>query len=124
MESLTWPDPKAALIAYLSERIDAPVVSRVPAARPPSFVRVQLAGGAGLGEGLLSDVAFTVESCDDDEASAQARAQDIRAALRVAYVMGGHPVYGYREWGPPVDLPDESRQWRYTFTLAIRFRPL
>ena len=124
MESLTWPDPKAALIAYLSEHIDAPVVSRVPTSRPSSFVRVQLAGGAGLGEGLLSDVAFTVESWDDDEAQAQARAQAIRSALLSAYTMGGHPVYGYTEWGPPVDLPDESRQWRYTFTFAIRFRPV
>ena len=124
MESLTWPDPKAALIAYLLAHIDAPVVSRVPAKRPPSFVRIQLAGGAGLGEGLLSDVAFTVESWDDAEAAAPARAQAIRAALRAAYGMGGHPGYGYKEWGPPVDLPDESRQWRYTFTFAIRFRPL
>src|SRR5699024_4715430 len=90
VESLTWPDPKAALIAYLSEHVDAPVVSRVPATRPPAFVRVQLAGGAGLGEGLLSDVAFTIESWDDDEASAQARAQDVRAALLCAYTMGGH----------------------------------
>ena len=124
MESLTWPDPKAALIAYLSEHVDAPVVSRVPTSRPSSFVRVQLAGGEGVRDGLLSDVAFTVESWDDDEAAAQARAQTVRSALHAAYVMGGHPVYGYKEWGPPVDLPDESRQWRYTFTFAIRFRPL
>ena len=124
MESLTWPDPKAALIAYLSEHIDAPVVSRVPASRPSSFVRIQLAGGAGLGEGLLSDVAFTVESWDDDEAAAQAGAQRIRGLLRNAYMMGGHPVTGYKEWGPPVDLADISLQWRYTFTFAIRFRPV
>lgn len=124
MEALTYPDPKAALIAYLNTFLDVPVASRVPHERPESFVRVLLAGGEGGVGGLLSDVAFTVEAWDDDESKAQARAQEIRGVLRSAYTMGGYPVYGYHEWGPPVDLADESRQWRYTFTFAIRFRPL
>lgn len=124
MEVLTYPDPKAAVIGYLSGVLDVLVASRVPNERPGSFVRIQLAGGQGGVEGLLSDVAFTVESWDDDEYAAQARAQQIRGLLRNAYTMGGHPTYGYTEWGPPVDLADESSQWRYTFTFAIRFRPL
>ena len=124
MEVLTYPDPKAALIAYLSEHLDVPVASRVPNTRPEAFVRVLLAGGQGNVEGLLSDVAFTVESWDDSESAAQARAQQIRGHLRNAYLMGGHPVAGYTEWGPPVDLVDLSGQWRYTFTFAIRFRPV
>ena len=124
MEDVTYPDPKAALIAYLSERLDVPVASRVPNTRPEAFVRVLLAGGQGAIEGLLSDVAFTVESWDNNEAAAQARAQRIRGLLRNAYMMGGCPVTGYKEWGPPVDLADLSLQWRYTFTFAIRFRPV
>ena len=124
MEDVTYPDPKAALIAYLSERLDVLVASRVPNTRPEAFVRVLLAGGQGAIEGLLSDVAFTVESWDNNEAAAQARAQRIRGLLRNAYMMGGYPVTGYKEWGPPVDLADLSLQWRYTFTFAIRFRPV
>lgn len=124
MENITYPDPKAALIAFLGGVLDVPVASRIPKARPESFVRVQLAGGEGGVAGLLSDVAFTVESWDNDEAAAQARAQRIRGHLRNAYLMGGHPVYGYKEWSPPVDLADLSGQWRYTFTFAIRFRPI
>lgn len=124
MEELSWPDPKAALVAYLTEHLNVPVASRVPQKRPTGFVRVLLAGGEGLIEALMSDVAFTVEAWDDDEATAQARAQQIRGLLRNAYMMGGYPVAGYKEWGPPVDLADESRQWRYTFTFAIRFRPV
>ena len=124
MEVLQWPDPKAAVITYLNQRLDVGVHSRVPQERPSGFVRVLLAGGEGVHGGLLSDVAFTVESWDDDEATAQERVQRIRGLLKSAYMMGGHPVYGYREWGPPVDLADGSRQWRYTFTFAIRFRPI
>lgn len=124
METLTYPDPKAAVIGFLNSVLDVPVASRIPNERPSSFVRVLLAGGQGGVEGLLSDVAFTVESWDDDESSAQARAQSIRGHLRNAYTMGGHPVYAYKEWGPPVDLADASRQWRYTFSFAIRFRPV
>lgn len=124
MEAITYPDPKAAVIGFLNSVLDVPAASRIPNERPSSFVRVLLAGGQGGVEGLLSDVAFTVESWDDDESSAQARAQQIRGVLRNAYLMGGHPVYGYKEWSPPVDLADLSGQWRYTFTFAIRFRPV
>lgn len=124
MELLEWPDPKKALLAYLNEHLDVEAYSRVPNKRPESFVRVLLAGGEGLIGSLMSDVAFTVESWDNNEAAAQARAQRIRGLLRNAYTMGGYPVTGYKEWGPPVDLADLSGQWRYTFTFAIRFRPV
>lgn len=124
MENLSWPDPKAAVLGYLNEHLDVEAYSRIPIERPASFVRVQLAGGEGGVGGFLSDVAFTVESWDNSESAAQARAQRIRGHLRGAYLMGGHPVYGYKEWGPPVDLADASLQWRYTFTFAIRFRPV
>ncbi|WP_193104701.1 hypothetical protein [Brachybacterium sp. FME24] len=124
MEAITYPDPKAALIGFLNGVLDVPAYSRVPNERPASFVRVLLAGGEGGVDGFLSDVAFTVESWDNNESAAQARAQRIRGHLRGAYLMGGHPVYGYKEWGPPVDLADASLQWRYTFTFAIRFRPV
>lgn len=119
-----YPDAKKTLVAYLDGRTDAPVMTRVPRSRPVSFVRVLLAGGAGRVGPVLEDVSFTVESWDNDEAAAARRAQEIRDLIRRAYVMDGHPVYGYSEHGPPVDLPDESDQWRYTWTFSLKLRPV
>ena len=124
METLIYPDAKAAVIAYLRPLVSVPVVSRVPLDRPAGFVRILNAGGAGRVDPVLEEVALTVESWDNDEPTAERRAQLIRGHLRRAYTMGGHPVYGYSELGAPVDLPDESGQWRDTFTFSIRMRPV
>ena len=124
METLIYPDAKAAVIAYLRPLVIVSVVSRVPLDRPAGFVRVLNAGGAGRVDPVLEEVALTVESWDNDESTAERRAQRIRDHLRRAYTMNGHPVYGHSEMGPPVDLPDESGQWRYTFTFSIRMRPV
>ena len=124
METLIYPDAKAAVVAYLRPLVIVPVVSRVPRDRPSGFVRVLNAGGSGRVDPVLEEVALTVESWDNDESTAERRAQIIRDHLRRAYTMGGHPVYGYSEMGAPVDLPDESGQWRYTFTFSIRMRPV
>ena len=123
MEALIFPDAKAVARTYLAGHLQVPVVSRVPTTRPGGFVRLLNAGGAGLTGVVFNDVALTVESWDDDEATAARRAQVIRDLLRRAYMMGGHPVYAYTEWGPPVDLPDESDQYRYVWTFSIRMRP-
>ena len=124
METLIYPDAKAAVVAYLRPLVIVPVVSRVPRDRPSGFVRVLNAGGSGRVDPVLEEVALTVESWDNDESTAERRAQIIRDHLRRAYTMGGHPVYGYSEMGAPVDLPDESGQWRYTFTFSMRMRPV
>ena len=124
METLIYPDAKAAVVAHLRPLVIVPVVSRVPRDRPSGFVRVLNAGGAGRVDPVLEEVALTVESWDNDESTAERRAQIIRDHLRRAYTMGGHPVYGYSELGAPVDLPDESGQCRYTFTFSIRMRPI
>ena len=124
METLIYPDVKAAVIAHLRPLAGVPVVSRVPRDRPAGFVRILNAGGAGRVGPVLEEVALTVESWDNDESTAERRAQLIRDLLRRAYTMGGHPVYGYSEMGPPVDLPEESGQCRYTFTFSIRMRPI
>lgn len=124
MESLIYPDAKKTLVVYLQGRTDAPVMTRVPQSRPAAFVRVLLAGGAGRVGPVLEDVSFTVESWDNDEAAAARRAQEVRDLIRCAYVMDGHPVYGYSEYGGPTDLPDESGQWRYTWTFSLRMRPV
>lgn len=124
MESLIYPDAKAAVIAHLRSLAGVPVVSRVPRDRPAGFVRILNAGGAGRVGPVLEEVALTVESWDNDESTAERRAQRIRDHLRLAYAMNGHPVYGYSELGAPVDLPDESGQCRYTFTFSIRMRPI
>ena len=124
METLIYPDAKAAVRAHLKPLLDVPVSSRVPKLRPAGFVRILNAGGAGRVDPVLEEVALTVESWDNDESTAERRAQIIRDHLRRAYTMGGHPVYGYSELGAPVDLPDESGQCRYTFTFSIRMRPI
>ena len=124
MEALIYPDAKAAVVAHLRPLVIVPVVSRVPRDRPSGFVRVLNAGGSGRVDPVLEEVALTVESWDNDESTAERRAQIIRDHLRRAYTMGGHPVYGYSELGAPVDLPDESGQWRYTFTFSMRMRPV
>ena len=124
METLIYPDAKAAVVAHLRPLVIVPVVSRVPRDRPSGFVRVLNAGGSGRVDPVLEEVALTVESWDNDESTAERRAQLIRDHLRRAYTMGGHPVYGYSELGAPVDLPDESGQCRYTFTFSIRMRPV
>ena len=124
METLIYPDAKAAVVAHLRPLVIVPVVSRVPRDRPSGFVRVLNAGGSGRVDPVLEEVALTVESWDNDESTAERRAQLIRDHLRRAYTMGGHPVYGYSELGAPVDLPDESGQCRYTFTFSIRMRPI
>ena len=124
METLIYPDAKAAVVAHLRPLVIVPVVSRVPRDRPSGFVRVLNAGGSGRVDPVLEEVALTVESWDNDESTAERRAQIIRDHLRRAYTMGGHPVYGYSELGAPVDLPDGSGQCRYTFTFSIRMRPI
>lgn len=124
METLIYPDAKAAVVAHLRPLVSVPVVSRVPRDRPSGFVRVLNAGGSGRVDPVLEEVALTVESWDNGESTAERRAQIIRDHLRRAYTMGGHPVYGYSELGAPVDLPDESGQCRYTFTFSIRMRPI
>lgn len=124
MESLIFPDAKAVARDYLAGHLPVNVVSRVPKTRPEGFVRLLNAGGAGLTGVVFSEVALTVESWDNNEATAASRAQLIRDLLRRAHTMAGHPVYGYTEWGPPVDLPDESEQYRYVWTFTIRMRPV
>lgn len=117
-----FPDVKWLVIKYLNEELETPVYSRVPKARPSSFIRVLLAGGTGQINPALEEVAVTLESWNTDEHEAFLQAEKARQALRSIHNVDGNPVYRYREWGPPVDLPDESGQWRYTFTFSIRLR--
>ena len=117
-----FPDVKWLVIKYLNEELETPVYSRVPKQRPSSFIRILLAGGTGQINPALEEVAVTLESWNTDEHEAFLQAETARQALRSIHDVGGNPVYRYREWGPPVDLPDESGQWRYTFTFSIRLR--
>ncbi|MCQ9367339.1 hypothetical protein NQ036_03640 [Brevibacterium sp. 91QC2O2] len=117
-----FPSARRLLREHLAGLLDVPVVTRVPAERPPGFVRILNAGGAGRLGPVLEEVALTVESWDDSEVVAEDRANHIRGLLCEAPEWAGRPVYRYRESGPPVDLPDESEQHRFTFTLTIRLR--
>jgi hypothetical protein len=122
METVVFPDAKAAVINYLSEVLEWLVVSQVPRTRPARFVRVLLSGGAGQVNPALDEVAFTIEAWSNSEGEAADTIQLARAQLRNAHQMGGVPVYGYTERGAPVDLPDESGQFRYTYSFSLRFR--
>ena len=115
-------DAKALIISYLNAHVDAQVVSRVPSKRPTVFVRVLLAGGAGRLNQVLEERAFTVEAWASDEPTAHDLAAHVRSLLSRLDVWDGQPVYRYSEWGPPVDLPDESGQYRYQYTFSIRLR--
>ena len=115
-------DAKALIISYLNAHVDPQVVSRVPAKRPPVFVRVLHAGGAGRLNQVIEERAFTVEVWANTEEVAHDLCASVRIALMLLDQWNGHPVYRYTEWGPPVDLPDESGQYRYQYTFSIRLR--
>lgn len=115
-------DAKALIISYLKAHVDVPVVSRVPHTRPGAFVRVLLAGGAGRLNQVLEERAFTVEVWAGTEEVAHDLCVSVRKSLMLLDQWDGHPVYRYTEWGPPVDLPDESEQFRYQYTFSIRLR--
>lgn len=122
METVIFPDTRALCIGYLNSLLDVPVRSEVPGSRPPAFVRILTAGGAGMVNPALDDVALTVEAWADSDGEAHDLAQRCRAHLRNASTWGDTGVYGYNEWGTAVSLPDESRQSRFTFTFSIRVR--
>lgn len=119
---MVFPSGRRVLREHLESLLDVPVRIKVPNPRPGGFVRILNAGGAGQINPALQEVALTVESWDDDEVLAEDRLNRIRALLREATMWAGVPVYKYTEWGPPVDLPDESEQPRFTYTFSIRLR--
>lgn len=122
VDVLLAPDPKLAVISYLSEHLDCPVVGTIPHKRPGVFVRVMLAGGSGVHRRVLDRTAFTVECWHQTEPEAARLAQRARALVMAADYMGGEPVYGLREWSSPKDHPDESGQPRYRQTIEMRMR--
>lgn len=122
---MPFPNPRSLIVGYLNSLEDvlgAATSTRVPNPRPSSFVRVLHAGGEGQLNPAFEGVSLTVESWDDDEVAAETRAQLIRSKLSRATGWNGHMFYRYREAGPPVDLADESGQYRFTFTFSLRLR--
>lgn len=121
---MRFPDPKAVMVEHLAGVLDVPVASRVPDQRPERFVRVLVTGGAGLNGRVFSSVRFTVEAWATVEHEAAQLAAEAREAVTNANALAGHRVDGYTEFGPPVDFPDESPQYRYQWSFDLRFRPV
>lgn len=119
---MPFPNPRGLIVGFLASVLDVDVRTRVPNPRPSSFVRVLHAGGEGMLNPAFEGVSLTVESWDNDEVAAETRAQLIRSKLSRAVGWNGVDFYRYREYGPPVDLADESGQYRFTFTFSIRLR--
>jgi hypothetical protein len=119
---MPFPNHRSLIVGYLNEHLDVHVSTRVPTDRPDAFVRVLDAGGQGRINPAIEEVAFTVESWSNDETNAEARIHLIRSLLSRATGWDGHPFYAYREYGAPVHLPDESPQYRFTYTFSMRLR--
>lgn len=112
-----YPIPRQQVMDYLRAHLDGvPVSSQVPKTRPESFVTVVNAGGPGRLNQVLEEVYLTIESWDKDDLAAEVRATKVRALLERG------PFMRYREMGAPTYLPDESEQFRYTWTVSMRFK--
>lgn len=121
METLVFPDGKALLIAWLKQLTGLTVASAVPKTRPDEFIKVQDAGMQRV-DRHVRELSFTLEFW----AKATTRAYGIGAAVLAYFesvdALDGVTVYRPRDWGPPVELPDESGQPRYTATVSFRLK--
>ncbi len=101
-----------------------PVVSRVPATRPTTFVRLFRTGGPRMNL-VADDAQVTVECWSDTDTDAHDLAQVVRALI-YSYrgsIIGGVTVYRVRELAGPGWLPDplsDQPRWTQTFTVATR----
>ncbi|MFG3036858.1 hypothetical protein ACGFYZ_08140 [Streptomyces sp. NPDC048330] len=122
------PDAVAVVTAYLRAALVAagepvPVVSRIPATRPPRFVRVERVGGTR--QTVVSDrPRLDIHAWGETEAAAADLAELVRALVHaVPGVRSGVTVYTVREVGGPMWLPDDQTSTpRYAFAVEIHMR--
>lgn len=119
---MPFPNPRSLIVGYLKEHLSVPVVTRVPIKRPDAFVRVVHVGGAGRLNPAIEDVRLVVESWDKNEVAAETRANEVRELLAAMNGWKGHPVYLYREAGPPVWQDDTTEIPIFSFTFTVRLR--
>ena len=96
------------------------VATKVPANRPPEFIRVSVTGGSG--DGLFDDAQLLVECWASSTVTASQMARDARNRLLASRfdVVDGWQVYGI-DCAYPVYFPDETSE-RYQFPANVRVR--
>lgn len=121
-----FPDPEAAVVAYLSPLL-APVkvATRVPATRPAKLVRVVRTGGT-LRSVAHEDSQVTVECWADNGVDAASLARQTVALLEAMSTATAHVPQGPPGWvGRPAYLEDPiAGVPRYVMTCVVRTRRL
>lgn len=124
-EQVVFPDAVATVRAELAAGgITVPIVSRVPADRPDSFVQIRRTGG--VSRDVVIDGAFlTVDAWEVSQPAAMALAQQVRAVMHemANTSAAGVAVYRVRELAGPSDFPDVetgSPRVRQSFQVGLR----
>lgn len=127
MEPVLFPDTVAVTVVYLRAALAVhgpvvPVVTRVPAARPARFVRLERIGGPR--RDLVTDgPRLDVHCWGASEEDAHDLAQLARALLLAMPGWHGATVYRVEEVGGPNNLPDpESGQARFALAVELHVR--
>lgn len=120
-EVIVFTPAELVAVAHLSEVLNVPVSTRVPATRPPSYVRVVRTGGGR--ESLVTDRAqLTVEAWAPTELEAAQLAELARAQLfaTAGELIGDTWVNRVGEVGGPAYSPDPASETpRYVFTVLL-----
>lgn len=123
-EAIIFPDIEALLVRYLPSLVGVPVVTKVPAHRPASFVRVKRVGGSRR-DRITDQPLVVVEAwaaTETDAALLGASAQAYVYALEQTAVDGDY-VRAVREAGGLQSFPDPvSETPRYQFTAQLDTR--
>ena len=118
-EAIVFPDAEGILVSALKARLTVPVVTKVPATRPASFVRLVRVGGGRAN--LVTERPIIVFECW----AATGPAAERLSALVHAHVFALAPdtVRRVREVAGRQSFPDPlSESPRYQFTVQIDTR--
>lgn len=125
---MPFQDPEAVVVAYLNTRLvadgdTARASTRVPAQRPPRFVRAILTGTARRAVSRR-DAQVTVECWAPDGPAAAALGEKVYAWLDVLDVGASHVPQAPDGWlGGPYSQPDpDTGTPRYVMTVIVRQR--
>lgn len=123
-EAIIFPDVEALLVSALPPLIGAPVATKVPAERPPLFVRVTRAGGTR--RDIVTDLPMVVIECwaaTEGVASDLARVTRAHVFALAQTSVGSDFVRAVSEVGGLQRFPDPvSGAPRYQFTVQIQTR--
>lgn len=121
---VAFPDVEAFLVRVLRDVLDVPVSTRVPADRPPAFVRLVRVGGTR--RDVVTDLPMVTFEC---WALSETRAADLGREVRARVHAlaqtedAGDYVRAVSEVGGLQAFPDPtSKTPRYVFTVQIQTR--